>query len=144
MHGNSRTKQRRRLLGAKRVRNLDDVAGWGLGKFCISAICHYSGDALPYTQILVTFPAKLTLPACPLDPRHSDAVAYFHTLDRRASFHHPAYDLMAQNQRFLYDAGQLRPVALSHVEVRMADAANLHFDQDLVPSGLQPRHFLEG
>jgi hypothetical protein len=144
MHGDPGTKQRRSLLGGKRVRNLDYVAGWGLGKFGISAIRRDAGDALTHTQILVAFAAKLTLPACPLDPRHSDALAYLYTLDCRASLYHPAYDLVAEDQRLLYNAGQLRPIAVGHVQIGMTDAANLYFDQDFVLGTLRPRHFLQG
>src|SRR5208337_1835791 len=143
MHSNSRTKQRRRLLGGKRVRNLHYMAGWSLGKFRIPAIDHDARDALTHAQILVAFLAKLTFPACPLDPGHSHPFANVHTLDSRASLHHPAYDLVPQNQRFLYNAGQLRPVALGHVQIGMTDTANLYLDQHFVHAGLRDWHLLQ-
>ena len=101
MNRDSRTKQRRRLLGGKCVGNLDHVAGGSLRKFRISAIHHDAGDALLHAQILVAFTAKLTLTACPLHPRHSDPVSHLDTflgtMDGRAPLHHPAYDLVSQD-----------------------------------------------
>ena len=128
------------------IGDLDYVAGGSLGIFGISAIHHDARDALTHAQILVAFTAKLALPACPLYPRHADPVSdldtFSHALHRGAPLHHAAYNLVPQNQGLLYDAGQLLPVAVSHVQIGMTDTANLHLDQDFVYANFRARYFL--
>src|SRR5208282_4271425 len=132
MNRDSRTKQRRCLLGRKRIRNFDYVAGGSLRKFRISAVHHNACDALPHAQILVALAAELTLPARPLHPRHSNTVPYLDARDRCPALHHSAYDLVPQDQRFLYDARQLCPVTVGHMQIGMTHTTNLHLDHDLV------------
>jgi uncharacterized protein (DUF779 family) len=88
-----------------------------------------------HAQILVAFAAKLALPACPVHPRHPDAVSRLYALDGRAALHYPAHDFMPQDQRLLYDARQLLPVAVGHVQIGMAHTANLYLDQDIIRPG---------
>src|SRR5208282_806069 len=128
MNRDSRTKQRSCLLGDKRSRNLNHVAGGSFRVLRISAIHHDAGDALLYTQIFVAFAAELTEPACPLHPRHADPVSDLDVLDPRAPLHYAAYDLVSQDQRLLYNAGQLRPVAAGDVQIGMTDTTNFYLN----------------
>jgi hypothetical protein len=114
----SGAKKRRRLLGRQGVRNPDHVTGGSLRKFRIAAIDRDAGDALFDAQILVAFAAELALSACPLHPRHADAFSYFDGRDRRTPRHHSSYNLVPENQRLLYDARQLRPIAVGHMQNR--------------------------
>ena len=112
----------------------------------LNAVRMLLGPALMYsanTIFLMPSRAKLTLTACPLHPRHPDPLSHLDILDRRTPFQHPADDLVSQDQRLLYDARQLRPVAIGYVQVGMTHAANLNLDQDLVRASFWPSHLLQ-
>jgi hypothetical protein len=73
-----------------------------------------------------------------MHPRNSDAIPNFQLFDGRAFFHNAACDLMPEDQRFLGDRNDLRPIAAGNVKIRMAHAASLHLDQHVMRVGLGP------
>ena len=117
------------------------MAGRSLRKFRITSVDHDTRDALAHTQILIAFLAKLTLPAGPLQPGHAYPIANLDTLHLGSAFYHTADDFVSQNQWLLYDAGELRPIAIGQVEIGMTCARTTDFKQNLSRAGLGNRNF---
>jgi len=75
-----------------------------------------------------------------IEPRHADAVALFNDSYARADRGHTTDGFMTWDER---QRGFYRPVAISGVEIRVADPAGFGFDQDLPWAGRRYIAFLE-
>src|SRR6516225_2006180 len=111
------------------------MRGRRLYEFCISAIDSYAGNFLTWTKILAAGLAEFTLPAAPVNPRHTDPILQLKVLYPTADLDHSASDFVPENQRPFNDSGELRPIAVSHMHVRMAGAARIHLNQNFVAVG---------
>src|SRR6202030_179641 len=100
------------------------------------------GNLLSNTKVLVAFAAKLTLSTSPMDPGHAYAIADLHTVHGRAGLHHRTDHFVPEDERFLDDPSQLRPVAIRDVQVGMAHAANFNPDQNFALCGFGKRNIL--
>jgi hypothetical protein len=78
-----------------------------------------------------------------MNPRHANVVADLQILNRSIFFDNPADNLMPEDERLLHDAPQLLPISIGHVQIRMADAAGFHFDENFAGAGLGPRDILD-
>ena len=125
------------------IGNFQRVAGGGLNEFRVSAIHGYASDLLLDAEILVAFAAEFTFAAGPVHPRNAHAVADFQIFDRRAFFHDAACDFVSEDQRSFDDANELWPIAIGHVQIRMADATRFDLDQHFVRAGLRLRDLFD-
>ena len=119
-------------MAGKPVGNLQGMTRGSLHEFCVSAVHGYAGNFLFYAQVLVAFTAEIAFAAGPVHPRNANAVADFQVIDRGALFYHATRDFVPENQGFLGDGNDLRPIAIGHVQIRVADATRFHLDQHFV------------
>src|SRR5580700_6545286 len=77
-----------------------------------------------------------------MDPRHADAVADLHTLHIGADLDNVSHHFMPEDERFLDDPSQLRPIAIRHVQIGVAHSANFNLDQNFAFCGLGKRNIL--
>jgi hypothetical protein len=116
------------------------VAGPGSDELGKSAIDGPAGYDLGRAQVLVPLFANLTYAAAPIYPGNAYTITDFHLRHFIAAFYDTAGDLMSENERPFHDCRQLRPIAVGDVEVRMAYAGRLDFDQYLVRTDLGSRN----
>src|SRR5260370_40824319 len=100
------------------------MASRGLYEFRVVAIHSYSSNLLIYAKIFVSLPAHFAIAAGPVNPRNSDSVAQLKIMHCGVFFDHPSGNLVAQDQGFLYNSGELRPISISHVQIGMAYTAS--------------------
>src|ERR1700722_14301784 len=100
----------------------------GLHEFGVSAIDGYTGDLLFGTEDFIALAAELTFPTGPVNPGNANAVSDMQLMNDFAFFYDATCDFMPEDQWFLGDGNELRPIAVGHVQIRVADAASLHFD----------------
>src|SRR5579859_6607558 len=131
----SGTKQRRGLRRRNRVRNSCCVARRGFDELRVAAVHGHAGNFLFHTEVLIAFAAKLAFAARPVNPWHANPVADFEFADARPNLNHLARNLMSHDKGQFGNAGELYPVALGNVQVRMADATSFHLDQNFVLAG---------
>jgi hypothetical protein len=141
---NSRAEERRSVDTRKFAGNFQGVACWGLDQFCVSSVYRHPGNLLFDAKILIAFTAELALTAGPVHPRNANTVADFQVLDGFAFLHDATCDFVPRDQRLLGDANDLRPIAIGHVQIGMADATRFHFDQYLVRVKPRLNHFFDG
>jgi hypothetical protein len=65
-----------------------------------------------------------------MDPGHADAVADIYTPHSRASFNNGTDHFVPEDERPFDDPSQLGPVAIRHVQIGVAHAANLDLDKN--------------
>ena len=109
----------------------------------VSAVDHDAGDALADAEVLISFETKLAVAAGVLHPRDTDAVADGDTLNGGATLDYAADDLVAEDERLFYNAGELGPVAIGNVEIGVAHATDFDLDQDFVVAGAGASDFLQ-
>jgi hypothetical protein len=106
----------------------------------IAAVHHHPGDDRLAAQVFHALAAGLADAAGAVVPGHADAVAQREVRDVGAALHHAAHHLVAGNQVRLGRTLERGLVALGHVQVRVADAADLDLDQHVVRAGHRARH----
>src|SRR5215813_2475323 len=114
-----------------------------LHKFGISAIDGHPGNFLTWTKVLAAGLAEFTLPATPMNPRHTDEISHLEISHSTAHLDDSACDFVPENQRPFNNGGELPPIAVCHVHVRMAGAACIHLNQNFVAGGSRALHVLE-
>src|SRR6478672_6721772 len=142
IHRDARTEERRGLLRWDRVRNFCRVSGRRFDVLRIAAIDCDAGNLLLHAKILIAFTTEFAFAARPENPRHADAVADFELLHAGTDFNYFARDFMSNNERQLGNPAELYPVTFSNMQIRVANAAGLHFDQDFSLAGLGTFNFL--
>ena len=80
------------------------------------------------------------LAASRIEPRHAYAVAFLHGLDATAHRRHVTDPFMSGNEGQRWLDG---PVAISGMQVGMADARRLHVHQDITGTDLRDRAFFD-
>jgi hypothetical protein len=96
-----------------------------------------------YAEIFMALLAEGALAAGPVNPGDASPVADLQITNRGAFLNDPTGNLVTEDQRSLCDRGELRPIPIGKVQVRVADAARLDLDQNLVRAELGPRNFFE-
>src|SRR5580704_2042053 len=120
--GDTCTEKRRCVDRGESVGNSRGMARGYLDELGVSAVDGDTGNLLFDAEILVAFTAEIAFAAGPVHPRHAHAVANFQMTDGRAFFHDAAGDFMPQDQRPLGDRDELRPIAIVHMQIQMANA----------------------
>ncbi|PYX73565.1 MAG: hypothetical protein DMG78_08635 [Acidobacteria bacterium] len=110
-------------------------------EFGIATIDGDASDLLSPAEVFISFAAELAFAAGPVNPRYSDPLADLKILYRRALFDHDPGDLVAGNQWCFNNFRELRPVSIGDVDIRMANTAGFHTDQDFASSGLRLADF---
>ena len=136
IHCDPGAKKRRRFERRKTSRDFYRVACGGFHEFRIAAIHRHSRNFLLDAEIFVSFSAELALAARPVNPGHADSLTQFQFSNRGALFGYASRDFMSENQRVLDDLRKLRPIAIGNVQIRVANTARLHLDQNFVRAGL--------
>src|SRR5215472_3093676 len=126
----ARAKQRSSLDRRQSFGNFHGVTSRRLREFRIAAIDGHSRNLLPRAQIFVSLSAEFAITAAPVQPRHSNAITYLQVVNAVAPLNHASADFVSKNQGLLHDSRKLRPIAISDVQVRMADSTSLDFYQD--------------
>jgi hypothetical protein len=108
------------------------VACRRLYEFRVAAINAHPRDLLLRAEVFVSFTAHLTLATAPKNPRHANPVANFVIANRRAFLDDTPGNFVPEDQRFLDDLCELRPVTVSNVEIGMANAARFDFDENFI------------
>src|ERR1700745_820728 len=111
----ARAEERRGVDAGKSVGNLQRMSRGGLYEFSVSPIHSYTGDLLFRTAIFISLAAELTFPTGPMHPRNANAISEFQVIDGCTFFYDAAGDLMPEDQRFLHDRNDLRPIATGNV-----------------------------
>src|ERR1700728_239539 len=142
MDRNPSAQQRSGLLGSKIIGNPGDVGSGCFDKFGISTVHRHPGNLLLSAEVLVAFAAKLTVSTRPMDPGHADAVTDIYTPHGRASLNNGTDHFVPEDERPFDDPSQLRPVAIRHVQIGVAHAANLDLDKNFAPGGFGNRDIL--
>src|SRR5262249_47518315 len=93
-----------------------------------------AGEARPLTEVLPPAAAVAAGAAGPAQPGHADALAHREAIHPLALLHHPADDLLAQDQGEF----RLSQVAVEHMQVGAADAAGMDAQEELL--GAWPGH----
>ena len=96
-----------------------------------------------HAEIFISFFAKFTFTARPIEPGHSYAIADFQIADAGAGFGDAARYFMPQDQRLFHDSCELLPVAFGHVQIGMADAAGFYLYEDFIGGDLRARDFFD-
>src|ERR1700733_3167354 len=117
------------------------------GRFHELRVSTVDGDAcncLFTAKILATLSAKFALPARPVHPGNTHPVAEIQVIYRDALFYNATRNFVPKYEWHLGDGYDLRPITIGDVQIRMANAARLHFDQHFVR--VEPRFsgFLHG
>src|SRR6185437_15233200 len=131
--------QRRGFLIAKALGNrIDELLRRGqiLG---ITAIHGPSGEQRIGTEILASARAVLTSSTSAMQPGHADAGSCRISLGGAARASDASDHLMSGNHMFQFG----RKLTLRDVQIRAANAADAHFDQDFVDFGLRNWQFGE-
>jgi hypothetical protein len=132
------------LNRGKVIGNPHCVACWRLYILRVAAVDRDTRDLLLQAKVFVALAAEFTFTARIVNPRDAYAVSDFEVPYRRASLDHAAGDFVTQDQRLFDDSGQLHPVAVGHMQVRMTNPAGFDFDQYLIGVGLGPRNLFDG
>src|SRR5260370_34156639 len=98
------------------------MARGNFNELCVSAVDGNASDFMFGAEILVALTAEIAFATGPVYPRNANVVAAFQVLDGRAFFHDAARDFVPENQRPPGNRHELRPIAISHVQIRMAHA----------------------
>jgi hypothetical protein len=139
----SRAEKWRSVDRGKPIRNLQGMTSGSFHEFSVAAIHGYAGDLLFNAEVLISLATELTFSTGPVNPRNANVVSEFQVIDGCAFFHDATCDFVPEDQWFLGDGNDLRPIALGHVQIRMADAASLHCDQHFMCVGLGPSDFFD-
>src|SRR5271156_4008311 len=115
-----------------------------LDEFGVATVHAHARDLLFSAEVFVALAAHFTFGAAPEDPGHPNAVTDLVIADGLAFFHHASGDFMPQDQRFLDDFRQLRPIAVREVPSRMAHSARFYFDENFIWPGDGTLDILEG
>jgi hypothetical protein len=137
------TKKRSGLDWQDNVWNFQRMTGWRFDKFRIASVDCDPRDLLTAAQVFVPLAAEFALAAGPVNPGYADAVANLQIPHRCAFLHHAACDFMTRDQWFLYDSGQLDPIAVRHMHVGVANATRFHLDEDLIRAGNRSCDFFD-
>jgi hypothetical protein len=132
----SGTEERRGGNAGESFWNLQGMTRGSLHELRVSAVHGDAGDLLFDAEILIAFAAELAFAASPMHPRNTYAVADLQVIDRGAFLYHATGDFVPEDQGFLRDRNELRPIPIRHMQVRVADAARFHLDQNIVYSRL--------
>src|SRR5437867_3758113 len=73
--GHAGAEHGRRFLGAESLGHASRMAGFGFDELRISSIDAHPGDHLGQAEVLAPLEAMLAHAACPVNPRHSHAIA---------------------------------------------------------------------
>src|SRR5215469_4813679 len=120
------------------------MAGGSLHVLCEAAVHHHSGNLLLGTEIFIAFPAKFAVATGPVNPGDADPVSHPELSDIAAFFDYVAGDFMPEDYRLLGDGRELRPVAVGNMQIRMADSAGFHPNENLVRFWYRARNVLKG
>jgi hypothetical protein len=121
--------QRGRFYVVVAGRQRQAVARVGNRVLGVAAVHAIAREGCALAKILETPRAVLARVARAGEPRHADALAFAQRY-AAANPHYPPHDLVARTQRVT----QMRQLRIEHVQVRAADAARCHFQQDLAVS----------
>jgi hypothetical protein len=108
-----------------------------------ATIHSHSGNFLFYAEIFMALLAEGALAAGPVNPGDASPVANLQITNRGAFLNDPTGNLVTEDQRSLCDRGELRPIPIGKVQVRVADAASLDLDENLVRVEFRPRNLFE-
>jgi hypothetical protein len=122
-------RERRSVDRRDSFRHLDDVVLMGLDELGEAAVDRVSGVLLLEAERLPSGDAVVADSARIAQPRNCDAVAHRNFANARAELFHDADALVARDERW---HGLHGPVAMSGVDVRMAQAGCLDPDEDLI------------
>src|ERR1700722_12075888 len=115
------------------------------GRFHELRVSTVDGDACNFlftAEILVALSAKFALPARPVHPGNTHTGAEVQIIYRDTFVHNATRNFVPEYEWHLGDGDDLRPIAIGDVQIRMADAAPLHFDQHFVRVRLRFSSFL--
>src|ERR1039458_1255132 len=140
----SRTEKGRSVDAGKFVWDFQGMTRRSLHEFCVSAVHGYAGNFLFDAEVLVAFTAEVAFAAGPVHPGNANAVADFQVIDGSAFLYDAAGDFVPEDQGFLGDGNDLRPIAISHVQIRVADATRFHFNQHFLGIGLRLSDLFDG
>src|SRR5215475_10248593 len=112
IHSNRRAKQRCRFNRRNAVWNFLSMAGGRFYEFRKTAVYRDASDFLPPAQVFISLATEFTGTAAPMNPWNTDSVPDFQIAYRRALLEHSSGNFVAENQRPLYDPGQVRPSAI--------------------------------
>ena len=127
--GYTGTKERRRLKRRKSCGNLYGVAGRHFEKLREAAVHSYTGYLLFQAKVFVAFHAERALPAGPVNPRYSDPLTNLELVDGGTFLNNVANNLMSEDQGFLSNRSQLRPIPIGKVQIGVADSASFYLDK---------------
>src|SRR5215831_3518385 len=122
--------------------NSGGVTGRGLDVLGKAAVYGAAGDLLPRAEVFKSSAAELAFTTGPMDPWDAHAVANLEVAHAAACFSHPARDLVSGDERNFCDPAKLLPIAFNDMQVRMADTAGFHLDQDFAFAGNRTLDFL--
>src|ERR1700731_2810212 len=111
---------------------------WSFYEFSISPIHRHAGYLLLNTKVFIPLAAEFTFLTGPVHPRNTNAVSEFQMIDGCALFHNATGDFVPEDQWSFGDRNDLRPIAIGHVQIRMAHATRFHLDQHFLRVGLGP------
>src|SRR6516164_3731046 len=143
MHGHTGAKQRRHFNRRKPLGNLQCVARRGFQKLCEAPVHGHSRNLLPRTKVFIAFLAEGALTTGPVNPGYAGAVTNLQIANGGASPDNAAGDLVAEDQGFLDNGSELRPISIGQMQIGVADAAGLDLDENLVGFQFRPRNLLE-
>ena len=127
-----RAQQRRGLEVGIVVRDREAEALVRHGQLGVAAVARVAREDRPVAQVLAARAAVAALAVHPAEPRHPHPVA---GLEALAALHHAGHDLVPGHQRQL----RLRQLAVHDVQVRAADAARAHLEEQLPGAALRLR-----
>lgn len=132
VNGNAGAQQRGGVGETEAVRQRDDVGGFRLDEFGVTAIDGDAGDALAPAEHLAPLPAVFAFAAGPVEPGNANAIAGVNGGDVRAGGVDDAGDFVPQDEREFGVAFEEVPIGGGKVEIGVADAAGVDFDEHLV------------
>ena len=116
------------------------VALVGDAVVAIAAVTRVAGEERVGAQVLPPAPAIAAGAAGPAEPGDADALTLAESLDARAEGRNSPHDLVPRHDR----KPGLGEIAVHHVEIGAADAADRDPDQNFAGAGLGNRPLLQG
>jgi hypothetical protein len=125
---NASTKERTSTSGGERVGQFDGPGPVGSDAVCKSTMTTNDGPLAGTAKIVIAAHTLRASHAALRKPTEADTVTDLEILDRGTNRFHVAYDLMTRNQR----VGREAPLVAEHAQIRMANAAILHTNIDML------------